>query len=244
LNAAHAVKFYKGDWLDMKIRALLFDMDGLLMDTELIHIKAYIKLTTELGVPQGFDAIKRFIGHSHHVACGTLIKELALKLEMNEMIRQQNDIYFQILQDEKPAPLPGVREWFDYADANKLPRALVSSSKAHQVSPTMDVVMNHLDRKAPWREYFHSVCSGDRVERLKPEPDIYRLAIKELNLQPEECVAFEDSPAGVTAAHAAGVRVVAIPNLYLNPEEVVQGKTKHVYKTLSDAYANSREFLS
>lgn len=228
----------------MKIRALLFDMDGLLMDTELIHIKAYIKLTTELGVPQGFDAIKRFIGHSHVVACGTLIKELELKLEMGEMIRQQNKMYIDILQSEKPAPLPGVREWFNFCDERKLPRALVSSSKAHQVSPTMDVVMSHLERRAPWREYFHSVCSGDRVERLKPEPDIYRLAIKELNLQPEECVAFEDSPAGVTAAHAAGVRVVAIPNMYLNRDEVVQGKTKHVYQTLHEAYQRSAEFLS
>lgn len=227
----------------MKIRAILFDMDGLLMDTELIHIKAYIKLTAQLGVPQDFDAIKRFIGHSHVVACGTLIREKNIPLEMDEMIRRQNQLYFEILQDEQPEPLPGVREWFDFCETQNLSRALVSSSKIHQVDPTLGVVMKHLKRSAPWKEFFHSICSGDRVERLKPEPDIYRLAIKELGLRPEECVAFEDSPAGVTAAHAAGVNIVAIPNLYLKREDVVQNKTTHVYKTLHEAFHDAKSFL-
>jgi beta-phosphoglucomutase len=227
----------------MKIRALLFDMDGLLLDTELIHIQAYVRLTTELGVPQEMDSIKRFIGFSHTVACGTLIDELKLKLTLDEMIQLQHEIFVRILEEAQPQPLPGVREWFDLCDEHKLPRALVSSSKPHQVSPSMTIIMRHLKRDEAWRGFFHSVCSGDRVERLKPEPDIYNLALKELGFAPQECVAFEDSPAGVRAAHAAGLNVVAIPNKYLTREQVVHKDTRHVYASLLDAHADANAFL-
>jgi len=225
-----------------KIRAFLFDMDGLLLDTENIHIRAYMELTRQLNVPQTFESLKRFIGHSHKVTVKYLIDELRCTPSFDELILREQELYFQILESERPAPLSGVREMFDAGDTLQLKRALVSSSVAHQVSPTMQIVVEHLSRSGPWRDQFHAVSTGDRVQRLKPAPDPYLLAMKELELDPDECVAFEDSPAGVEAACAAGCRVVAIPNIYLQRDDVVQGRTPHVFTTLQEAHANLKSF--
>ena len=230
--------------LNSAVRALLFDMDGLLLDTEDIHIRAYMELCRQLGKPQPFEALKRFIGLSHHVTVTFLTDDLGFKhLDKEELILREQAIYFEILAREKPHPFPGVREMFKLADERGLKRGLVSSSNAHQVAPTMEVVLGHLDCRGCWKEYFQTICTGDRLERLKPHPDPYLLAAKELGLHPSECVVFEDSPAGVQAAHAAGCRVVAIPNIYLTHDEVVQGRTPHVYRSLLDAHANLAAFL-
>ena len=227
-----------------KARAFLFDMDGLLLDTEDIHIRAYMELTRQLGVPQSFESLKRFIGHSHNVTVRFLKDDLGCEPAFEDLIAREQVIYFEILESERPRPLPGVREMFDLCEELGLKRALVSSSVAFQVGPTMQIVLDHLERRGKWTEHFHVVCTGDRVKRLKPAPDPYLLAAEELGLAPEECIAFEDSPAGVTAAHAAGCCVVAIPNMYLQSAEVAQDKAHYVYKTLSDAHVHMRQSLN
>jgi len=213
-------------------------MDGLLLDTEDVHIRAYAELTRQLGKPQTHETLTRFIGHSHPVACRWLIDEAGCAGEIEDMIAREQDIYFQLLTSERPHPLPGVREMFDLSDELKMLRALVSSSVYYQVDPTMQIVSDHLRRGKPWKKNFQSVCTGDRVEQRKPAPDLYLLAIRELNVEPEECVAFEDSPAGIEAATAAGVRVVAIPNVHLKNCDVVQGRTNFVFRTLLEAAEN------
>ncbi len=216
----------------MSIRAFLFDMDGLLLDTEAIHIRAYAELTARLGCPQSHETLKRFIGYSHPVACQWLMDEAGCPGPMEELIEAEQAIYFDILEKERPRPLSGVGEMFDAGDTLKFGRALVSSSVGFQVDPTMQIIATHLKRAGGWREHFQSVCTGDRVKERKPAPDLYELAMKELGLRPNECVAFEDSSAGIQAAVNAGLRVVAVPNLHLKPDEVVQGRTEYVYDTL------------
>ena len=222
----------------MKIRAFLFDMDGLLLDTESIHIRAYAELTARLGYPQTHETLKRFIGYSHLVACKWLMDEARIPGPMEELIEAEQAIYFDILEKERPLPLPGVREMFDLGDARKFGRGLVSSSVGFQVDPTMQIITKHLNRTGAWREYFQSVSTGDRVKERKPAPDLYQLAMKEMGVKPAECVAFEDSSAGIQAAINAGLRVVAIPNMHLNADDVVQGRTPLVFKTLLEASAN------
>jgi beta-phosphoglucomutase-like phosphatase (HAD superfamily) len=222
----------------MKIRAFLFDMDGLLLDTESIHIRAYAELTARLGYPQSHETLKRFIGYSHIVACKWLMDEARVPGPMEELVEAEQAIYFDILEKERPRPLPGVREMFDIGDARKFGRGLVSSSVGFQVDPTMQIVTSHLNRAGGWREHFQSISTGDRVKERKPAPDLYQLAMKEMGMKPSECVAFEDSSAGIQAAINAGLRVVAIPNMHLSSDEVVQGRTELVFKTLLDAAQN------
>jgi beta-phosphoglucomutase-like phosphatase (HAD superfamily) len=226
-----------------RIRAFLFDMDGLLLDTEAVHIRAYAELTRELGKPQTYETLTRFIGHSHPVACRWLIDEAGVVGEVDAMIAREQEIYFHMLHAERPHPLPGVKEMFDISDQLKMLRALVSSSVDYQVDPTMQIVSDHLGRGKPWKKNFQSICTGDRVEQRKPAPDLYLLAVRELGVKPDECVAFEDSPAGIEAACAAGLRVVAVPNFHLKEVDVVQGRTNYVFTTLLEVAANIEHIL-
>lgn len=226
------------------IRAFLFDMDGLLLDTETLHTIAYMELTERLGHPQTEQRLIQFIGHSHLVSCKWLIEEIGVKATIDELIEEELKIYFRLLATRRPEPMPGVAEMFNACEKRGFKRALVSSSAHDQVAPTMELVMEHLGRRGGWKEHFDSICTGERVAERKPAPDLYLLAVKELGLRPEECVAFEDSPAGVSAAHAAGVRLVAVPNSYLKVEDVVQKKTPHVYSSLVDVHKELDRILA
>ncbi|HEY3321557.1 MAG TPA: HAD family phosphatase [Planctomycetota bacterium] len=220
----------------MNIRALLFDMDGLLLDSEMLHIRAYQRLTEQLGHPQDAEALKRFIGRSCRVTCGWLINDLGCEGTIDGLMAREKAIYFELLHQDRPEPLPGVAEFFNLADTKGLKRALVSSSPGFQVAPTMQVVTEHLKRPGTWSDHFHAVCTGDRVQHVKPSPDLYLLAAQDLKLSPTECLAFEDSPAGVQSAAAAGCKVVAVPNMYITDQDVSQGKADYVFDTLAEAY--------
>ena len=228
----------------MSIRAFLFDMDGLLMDTEALHIRAYAELTARVGRAQSPESLRRFIGHTHLVTCKWLIEEAGCRMTMDELADAEQVIYFELLEKERPPALPGVREMFDIGDRLKFGRALVSSSAGNQVHPTMQIIHTHLERDGVWRDHFQSICTGERVTNRKPAPDLYQLAMSEMGLEPNECVAFEDSPAGITSALAAGLRVVAVPNYHLDSDEVVQGRTPLVYKTLLDAAGDLERILA
>lgn len=218
------------------IRAILFDMDGLLIDTEDIHLRAFAAAATRVGYPSEAKDYLSWIGHSS-ISLGRWIAERAtLKESPEAIVELEQDIFLKILRDERPAPLPGARDMIDLCDTAGFRRGLVSSTVYPQVLLTMEVVLSHLGRPERLEETFASVTTGDRVPRMKPAPDPYLQAARELGFAPGQCLVFEDSPAGVASAKAAGCRVVAIPNIYLQRDEV--GKEAHAsFNTLADACA-------
>jgi beta-phosphoglucomutase-like phosphatase (HAD superfamily) len=226
-----------------KIQAFLFDMDGLLIDSEGLMMRAYIEMVAREGRTLRTDDLKPFIGSQHRVGCTWLVENGWCKGPPETVTALALEIFLKMMADEKPPPLPGVSEIFALGEKLGMKRALVSSSTPYQVDPTMLVIGGHLGFKGTWREQFHVACTGDRVKNKKPAPDLYLLAIEELKLRPDECLAFEDSPAGVTAAHAAGVRVCAIPNMHLNQETVTQGKADYCFESLLSACKRLPEIL-
>jgi len=227
-------------------RALLFDMDGLLLDTEMVHTHAYMELTARYGKPQKAETLFNFIGHSALITTKWLREDIGIDVDADRLIHEELEIYYRLLDERRPDPMPGVAEMFSLCEQHGLKRALVSSSIRQQVDPTMEIVLGKIGRRHPkgqWHTHFDTVCTGDRVRNRKPAPDLYQLAVKELGLQPQECVAFEDSPAGVTAAHSAGVQLVAVPNMYLKHRDVAQNKTKWVFESLLEAHAEVRKLF-
>lgn len=204
------------------IRAFLFDMDGLLIDTEDLHMRAFAETATQLGFPSKPADFVCWIGHSSKKMSEWMAEKVTVKTSPEGIVKIEQEIYLKILHDERPPPLPGAREMIDQCDRMSLRRGLVSSTIYPQVLPTMAVVLAHLGRAPVLEETFHSVTTGDRVKRLKPAPDPYLQAAETLGVRPEECIVFEDSPAGVTAGRAAGCHVVAIPNVYLKAEDVAR----------------------
>lgn len=217
------------------IRAILFDMDGLLIDTEDLHMRAFAEAATQLGYPSKPEHYLAWIGHSSMSLAQWLAQRVTAGTTPQAIVDLERDIYFRILREERPQPLPGVRAWLDHCDERRLGRGLVSSTVYEQLVPTMQVVLAHLGRPERVEDTFGIVTSGDRVPRMKPAPDPYLQTAQALGVEPHECIVFEDSPAGVAAGRAAGCHVVAIPNVYLKAEDVA--KDAHLnFPTLEAAF--------
>lgn len=193
-------------------KAVVFDMDGVLFDTELICLKAW----KAVGEDYHIDDIER-----------TAIGCIGLNLTDTKAFFEQKygaDIDFAFFKEEcsrhireaiekDGLPLkPGVREILTFLKERDCRIALASST-------AKSGVLRHIDR-AGIREFFEVVIGGDMVEHSKPRPDIYLLACRELGVAPAEAIAVEDSPNGLRSAHAAGMWPVMVPDLIAPTPEI------------------------
>jgi HAD superfamily hydrolase (TIGR01509 family) len=183
--------------------AVLFDMDGLLIDTEPIWFSVETEILTELGAAWEHDDHANLVGSALPIASrfianragnGVTPEQIAAELlaRMRERLRHS------------PGLQPGVTELIGELDAAGVPRALVSSSYRSLVEAAIEGV-------APLT--FDTVVVGDEVTHHKPHAEPYLLGARKLGVDPADCVAFEDSPTGVASAAAAGFFVVAIPSV-------------------------------
>lgn len=181
------------------IRALVFDFDGLIIDTESALIEAYADVHARHGVPFDRGVFLRNVGHADYAfdpwrAFDRSADRAALEDERGRRNRERG----LALQ-----PLPGVVELIASAERSGLPLAVASNS-GH------DHVDGHLRRLGLFSR-FHCVACREDVKAPKPEPDLYRHAVGRLGVSPHEAVALEDSQTGLLAAHRAGLRTIAVP---------------------------------
>ncbi|QYK50933.1 MAG: HAD family hydrolase [Anaerolineales bacterium] len=188
-----------------KIRALLFDFDGLILDTEWPDYESWQEVYQSHGQALPVETWGQIVGgngasdfdpHTHlEQLCGKL-------LDREEVWISRRQRYLSNLADLEV--LPGVIDYLDSAEDMGLQLAVASSSPENWVR-------GHLARLGLY-ERFDAIKTADDVKRTKPDPELYNAALAELGVAPEEAIVFEDSPNGVLAAKAAGVFAVAIPN--------------------------------
>jgi HAD superfamily hydrolase (TIGR01509 family) len=186
------------------IRAVVFDFDGLILDTEVPVYEAWVHAFETYGCgPITMDEWAKEIGTNGALDLVAMMRERATKPfdedEMHELRRIRRE-ELQALEEVRP----GVVQWLDDADAHGLQLAIASSS------PT-DWVEHHLDLLGLRSRFQFLACFGTDIA-AKPEPDSYQAACRALGVEPAEAIAVEDSPHGVTAAQRAGLRCVAVPN--------------------------------
>lgn len=187
------------------IRGLIFDFDGLILDTEGPVYQSWRELYARFGQALSLSEWGEVIGRSaneHFDPLERLEARLGRALEREALTAWR--LQRELALVEKQPLLPGVEARLREARQLGLKLAVASSSPRTWVE-------GHL-RRLGLRAFFDVVHTSDDVERTKPDPQLFLLALESLGLRPSEAIVFEDSPHGVTAARAAGVFCVAVPN--------------------------------
>ncbi len=188
---------------DFMIKAVLFDMDGVLIDSETHHIKAMQQiLKEELDLEVDAEEIGQFSGLTYIEK----LKKIGIKNNIEKLSKKTNNRYIQIIRKQIKLS-PGTRDLLEIISKTNLKSALVTASNKEQTNLILE--------KTRSKKYFDIVITGNDVKNRKPDPECYMLAAKKLDLRPKECVVIEDSIVGLTAAKEAGMKCIARPTPYI-----------------------------
>jgi HAD superfamily hydrolase (TIGR01509 family) len=190
-------------------RAVVFDMDGLLFDSESLYRDAMVATARDLGLEMPPELFLRLVGLPWIANVPMLLEHYGPSFDP-EGFRREATRRFHLVADAGIGLKAGVVEILDALDALELPRAIATSSMHHTVE-------HHLGQHGLIERFDAVVANGDYA-RGKPAPDPYLLAAERLDVAPQACLALEDSHSGVRAAHAAGMMTIMVPDL-LDPTE-------------------------
>lgn len=187
----------------MSIEAIIFDLDGLLVDSEPLAKQAWRMLLDRFGHTLDEATIDATFGLRLQDTARLMQDRFALPLSAPEIMAAKNQIFLALVERELHA-MPGAPELLRAVQRRPLRHALATSAEPDYVPLALQAAGIDLP--------FEVVITGADVTRGKPEPDIYLAAARALGLPPENCLALEDSPHGVRSARAAGMRCIAVPN--------------------------------
>lgn len=210
-----------------RVTHVVFDLDGVLLDTEPLYTEATRRIVARFGRTFDWRVKSRMIGRPAAEAARILVEQLDLPLDPSALLAERAAVLASLLPDA--AAMPGAPELVTALAARRVPMAIATSS----VRPLVDL---ELTRHREWLRPVRVLITGDdpRLVRGKPAPDIYLLAAADLGADPALCVAVEDAPAGIEAARAAGMQVVAVPDRALVGRENLDLRASLVVDSLRD----------
>ncbi len=187
------------------VTAVVFDMDGVLLDTERLYTEATQAIVGRFGKVFDWSVKGQMIGRPALDSARHLVRALALPITPEAYLRERAVAFETLMPTAEP--LPGARELTAALHAAGVPVAVATSSASA-------IFALKTRRHRDWFAAFDVVVLGDdpRIAHGKPAPDIFLLAARELGVAPADCVVVEDAPAGVAAARAAGMQVIAVPD--------------------------------
>ena len=187
------------------MKAVIFDMDGVLVDSQPYHFKADIETMSEYGVIKDQKFYEAFAGTLTDNRMRTLRDMFGLDVPAEELIEKREKMILDIMANEDIKPVSGIPEFLRSIKALGLKTAVASSSGIELIKLVLD--------RLGIAVYFDSITSGNDVKRGKPSPDIFLLAAERIGAEPSECLVVEDSENGVKAAKSAGMKALG----YINP---------------------------
>ena len=213
----------------MKIKALLFDLDGLIFDSEKVYYRCWKQAGEDYGYTIPHETLLALRSCDSTVARERLESSLQ-KEGVYDLIRaRRKELMKPYLTEELPELKPGVREFLEMVhDFPAVRKAVVTQSRKSEKERLLEGV--------GLLQYFDEVVTAGDVKRGKPFPDIYECACSRLSLKPEECIAFEDSSNGIISAHDAGVNVVMIPDMS-QPDEELEKLCFGVFPSLEKSFS-------
>lgn len=206
------------------IRAVIFDMDGVLTDSEPLINEAAIKMFKEKGLDVQPDDFTPFVGAGEERYVGGVAEKYKFPLDPVKGKERTYEIYLDLVSDKLEA-FPGVLELVKTCRNEGLRVAVASSADKVKVSANLKQI------GLP-TEWWDAVVTGEQVDNKKPAPDIFLLTAQTLDVRPSECVVVEDAANGIQAAKAAGMRSVGVAHTLsvedLQAADVVKGKIAEV----------------
>lgn len=197
----------------MRIKGVIFDMDGLMLDSERLYERAALDMMEEMRVEPSLEVIHRSIGLPEETWAVVVRDHYGADFDMERYKAGCGEI-MRIWYEERQIPTkPGLFELLDYLRDHGIARAVASSTYT-------DKAMRCLSNVGA-ADYFSAFVFGDMVKLGKPNPEIFRTAADKLGLAPENCMGLEDSFNGVRAAHGAGLYTVMVPDLLTPNEEIL-----------------------
>ncbi|MDI9273419.1 HAD family phosphatase [Stenotrophomonas sp. PFBMAA-4] len=207
--------------------AVIFDMDGLMIDSERVSIACWSQAAAESGLPLDETFFVRMVGLGDRDSQALLRGQGVSDAVIAAMAARCHDLYEARTQTGLPLR-PGIVELLDLLKTHGIPRAVATTTRQPRANRKLAA--------AGLLPYFDAVITSGDVAHPKPAPDIYLLAAQRLGKAPERCLALEDSPAGTRAAVAAGMTVIQVPDL-VHPDEELRALGHRIVGSLVDAHA-------
>ena len=210
----------------MSIKAVLFDMDGLMVDTESLATEAFIHGAKKQGYEMTREETLLVLGFttkSIYEFWGNYFKDS--DVSGKQLVDDHYEYIEDILFTTGPKKMPFIEELLIYLKDNNYKVAVASSSN-------MNHIVNNME-KTGLVKYIDELASGAEVENGKHAPDVFLLAAERLGVKPEECIVLEDSMAGVIAGSTAGAKVIMVPDMF-EPDEVCKERAYKIVGNLGE----------
>jgi HAD superfamily hydrolase (TIGR01509 family) len=208
------------------IELVIFDLDGLLADTEKLHMKAYMNAFHMMG----YNNLTEEIYSEHWIRLGKGIEDYLIEYNLNidiEEIRRLKAKEYDRLVRSEVQPMAGAIELLEELSKNNIKMVLATASYRKSAMAVLETLKIE--------NYFQFIASKESVKRSKPFPDIFLFAAEKMSIKPENCVVLEDAEKGIIAADNAGMKSIAVPNKYTKNNDFT--KATSTFKTLK--YINS-----
>lgn len=194
------------------VEAVVFDMDGVLFDTERLIIECWREVASHMDICEIDRLAQDSIGSNRAATKIRFLEGLGENFDFDQFDLEVHETFFKKLDEEGIPVKLGVYEILEYLKGAGIKIGLASSTKEESVR-------SHLKRSGI-EDYFEVIIGGDRVKASKPDPEIYLLACEKLGVLPKHAIAIEDSYNGVRAASAAGLLTIMVPDLLPATKEI------------------------
>jgi HAD superfamily hydrolase (TIGR01509 family) len=202
----------------MKISACIFDMDGLLIDSERIALRVFQDVCRHYNCDEHIPLYNQLLGTNERTTRQILVKSLPSSIKVDAFIDLWTVNYAE--KTEKAVPLKkGILELLNYLESSNIPKAVATSTKTTSAIEKLE--------KSGIAHRFSTIIGGDQVTLGKPAPEIYITSANALNVGASHCLALEDSPNGVKAAIAANMQVIQIPDT-VQPDDTLRSMGHHI----------------
>ncbi|NFG22962.1 HAD family phosphatase [Clostridium botulinum] len=187
------------------MRAFIFDMDGVIIDSEPIHRQVHGEIMNTLGINISKGELALYAGATNEYIFTKLKERYGIKKSISELMDYKSKLIINKVKEESLEPINGIRELLNALRKNNIKIAIGSSSPRSLIEAVIDKFNLH--------SAFDCIVSGEEVERSKPYPDVYIEVSKKLGINPEKCIVVEDSHNGVQAAKSAGMKCIGFNNV-------------------------------